>query len=298
MGVLLSKLVRLYTFNSPIRKGKYRLALLALSLSPDLPDKVLAKTFDGRRLFVNPHISPFFYFLGEYEYAITKIISSVVLPNDICLDVGANIGWYTTLLQKRVGAEGQVHAFEPIPSVFEQLKRNVSLNVNNSNVCLNNVAVGDKEGRVVLYMFSGLSDGHTSLSTLGRGDYRTVEGQMIMLDTYLQQKKIQQVNFVKVDIEGAELQLLNGATSIFKQKVPPIWMIEMALGTTKGFGYLPNDLMVFMRQQAEYEFYVIDEVRCLLKRIEGFEPENIGANVLCVPKGHYEERLSKLKIIR
>ena len=60
--------------------------------------------------------------------------------DDICLDIGANIGWYTTLLQKIVGQKGSVHAFEPVPKTFSLLEKNAKLNSNYENTYLNNLA--------------------------------------------------------------------------------------------------------------------------------------------------------------
>ncbi|MGI8884404.1 MAG: FkbM family methyltransferase, partial [Pyrinomonadaceae bacterium] len=132
--------------------------------------------------------------------------------------------------------------------------------------------------------------------TFDNTEYESFPCRMITLDYYLTENRIREVNFVKMDTEGAEMMMLEGADKLFDQKRPPIWEIEMALATTRGFDYLPNDLIKYMRQKADYEFYAIDEINFGLYPIEGFYPEDQGANVLCLPKGHYRERLSQLKI--
>ena len=208
----------------------------------------------------------------------------------MCLDVGANMGWYTTLLNKLSGPEGEVHAFEPVPRIYEALKKNVALLDDSSNVHINNCALGDAPGKVELHLFAGLPNGHTSISTMGRTDFTTVESPIVTLDSYLEEKQIERVDFVKVDIEGAELMFFKGANKLFSQEIPPIWMIEMALGTTKGFGYLPNDLIEYMKKHADYVFYAVQEPLGKLKIVEGFAPDEIGANVLCVPAANYGKR--------
>jgi FkbM family methyltransferase len=296
------KLIKLYTFNSPIRKGKYRLALLALKLCGGLPEEVVVKTTDGRKLFINPSSFTyrFVYFLGEYERTVTNIIRQIIKSDDVCFDVGANIGWYTTLLMRLTGpkTDNQVHSFEPVPEAFEKLKRNVALNDDKPNAQLNRLSLGESSGKVELHVFEGLPEGHSSISDLGRTDYKTVQCPMVTLDSYLKEKNIERVDFVKVDIEGAELQFLKGATSLFRQNAPPILLIEMALGTSKPFGYTPNDIILFIREHADYDFYAIDEMTETLKRIDGFAPDDKGAYVLCVPAGRHEERLAKLDIRR
>ena len=86
-----------------------------------------------------------------------------------------------------------------------------------------------------------------------------------------------------VDVEGAELRLLKGATAVLAQPVPPVIIMEMAMGTSSVFGYVPNDLIEFIRSKADFNFYKIDEINGKLIEITGFAPDDIGANVICVP---------------
>ncbi len=296
----IQKAIRAITFNSPFRKGTYRLSIIALGLDRDPPTEILAATKDGRKLLIDPtSISyQFVYFLGEYEPAITDVIETVVDKGDICLDIGGNIGWYTTLLQKKVGESGQVHSFEPVPQIFEKLKKNVALNGDSASiVTVNNLALGNEKKVVEMHIFKDLPDGHSSIATFGDRESKIVTCPMVTLDSYLTDKQIDEVNFIKMDIEGAELMMLQGADKIFAQPRPPIWEIEMALDTTKGFGYRPNDLIEFMRLKADYDFFAIDERNFCLRKITGFESEDRGANVLRVPQNHYRDRLARLKIV-
>ena len=294
----IQKIIRLYTFHTPIRKGKYRLSAIAFRLAKDMPDELLTVTQDGRRFVVNPlpHTYRNVYFLGEYEPAVTEVVSKIIKSGDICLDIGANIGWYSTLLQKLVGEKGSVHGFEPAPNAFAMLRKNVNLNSTFDNTFINNLALGDTEKDVNLHIFKDLPEGHASLSSFEYTNYDIAPSRMITLDSYLEKNGVGEVNFVKADIEGSELMMLNGAKLLFNQKIPPIWEIEMALDTTRGFGYHQNDLIKFIGEQREYDFYEIDEIKFRLRRMEKFQPNDKGANVLCVPKGHYQERLTELKI--
>ncbi len=66
----------------------------------------------------------------------------------------------------------------------------------------------------------------------------------------------------------------------------------MALATSRGFNYRPNDLVAFMRDHGDYEFFAIDETDGGLTAIDGFAPGDAGAYVLCVPRGRYRDRLT------
>lgn len=283
---MLLRLVRLYTFYFPFRRGKGQFYTLAKKLSGALPAKVLATTKDGRRLRVtlSDWMGDGIFFLGEYEVFCTKIIEKHIGAGDICLDVGANIGWFTTLFSKLVGNRGEVHAFEPVPETFDLLKENVALNESAANVFLNNFALGDEEKTSDIHIFENMPMGHSSLAAKAGQNSVTVSAQLKTLDSYLRERKIERVDFVKVDIEGAEMMFLSGAGKLFEQATPPVIFMEMALETTKEFGYFPNDLIVFLREKADYKFYALDETDEKLIEIDAFSAEDIGANVLCVPQ--------------
>ena len=292
------KSVRFYTFNTPISKGKYRLYQTALNMCRYPPTQIAAQVRDGRRFSLNltegMHESVFF--LGEYERAVTDVISSVVLKGDVCLDIGANFGWYSTLLS-RLCSDGEIHAFEPMPDIFSELEQNLKLIGEPKNTYLNNLALGNENRLIDLHRFAGLSSGFSSFSAEGKDNFQTFSVPMITLDSYLTDRQLTDVNFIKLDIEGAELMFLRGATKLFEQAVPPVFMAEMALGTTENFGYLPNDLIEFIRQYAEYDFFALNEFDGTLGQIDGFAPDEIGANVLAVPKNSDPQRLNRLKIV-
>lgn len=305
---LFLKFIRFYTFNTPFSRGKYRLYQSALKICRYPPTNIKTKTQDGREYVVDltNGMGETVFFLGEYEPAVTQTISSVIKSGDVCLDIGANFGWFALLLHRlcadgknqNASETGEVHAFEPMPQVFATLQKNWKLMGEPKNVFLNNLALGDEIKKVNLYRFADLPDGFSSLSNeMDKSNFETFPVQMITLDSYLTDKKIDEVNFVKLDVEGAELLFLKGATKLFLQKIPPIFMVEMALGTTKNFGYLPNDLIEFIRQYADYNFYALNEYDFSLRKIDGFAPEEIGANVLCVPANCKSSRLEKLHII-
>ena len=292
----LLKLLRVYTYNTPVRKGSSRLMLLALKLAPKTIDDLVARTPDGRWFAVDlstgMHGTVFFF--GEYEPFITKLVEDLIGEGDVCIDAGANFGWYTTLTAKLVGRSGSVHAFEPVPSTFRELQANTAMLAFPERVELNQLALSDAESEAVITLYDGLPTGHASLAPAV--DFGASQPCItVRLDTYVAEKGIENVNLLKADVEGAELSLLKGAETLFRQQVPPIIVMEMALATSRPFGYIPNDLIEFIRSRADYAFYKIDEVKWRLIPIQGFDRSDIGANVLCVST-NAEERI--LSIVR
>lgn len=293
---IILRLARAAGYRWPFPKGKYRLMMLAESLCRNYPKMVRVPTPDGRMLTLSfaPEIWDTVFFFGEYELAASLIVRDLIDAGDCCIDVGANFGWYTTLFSHLVGPEGTVVSFEPLPETFELLRSNVAF-LENSNVTIHNFGLGRSSGEAEMYLFPELGTGHSSIADHGRSDARKIKIILRTYDDCVREKLIERdVVFLKVDIEGAELDFLNGAESLFQQAVPPIILMEMALEQTAAFGYVPNDLIDFISQRRHYIFYSIDMVSGQLRQFERFGDGDIGANVLAVPEGFYQDRLARL----
>lgn len=286
---LLHQLIRLYTFNTPLGKGKHRVYLEALRLFGRNHTGLPARTKDGRSFSVDlsTGMQDTLYFVGEYEPAVTKIAERTIIERNcrVFLDVGANFGWYTTLFAKYARENGSVHAFEPVPSIFQNLRKNHGLIMQGrERVHINNLALGDEAGELTINLFEGLSTGHASFSTQGRDDAIPFNCRVVTLDSYLEENGVGDVDLVKVDIEGAEMGFLRGANRLFTQWKPPVILMEMALNQTKNFGYKPDDLIQYLAGRAPYRFFKIEEPSGGLTEIEGFADGDIGANVICIPQ--------------
>ena len=150
---------------------------------------------------------------------------------DIVIDIGAHIGLYTIISSKRVGANGKVVAIEADPSNFEMLNSNIKLN-QLTNVTPLNYAVYSKETKVKLYLPSGES-GFTKYNTIMPNWINTqekfVEVNANTLDYLLQLNEIRQeeVNWIKIDVEGAEFEVLKGATNVLSKSKDIAILMEL-----------------------------------------------------------------------
>jgi FkbM family methyltransferase len=152
--------------------------------------------------------------------------------NDLVLDVGAHIGQYTITSSMRVGPKGRVVAIEADPSNFEMLKSNVKLN-QFTNVLSLNCAVSSKEEQLKLFLPSQDS-GLTKYNTIMTDRASTEKDKFIQvnantLDNLLQQNRIREedVNWIKIDVEGAEYEVLKGATNILSKSKDIALLIEI-----------------------------------------------------------------------
>ena len=150
---------------------------------------------------------------------------------DIVVDIGAHIGLYTIISSKRVGTKGKVVAIEAHPGNFEMLNSNIKLN-QLTNVIPLNYAVHSKETKIKLYLPSGES-GFTKYNTIMPNWINTqekfVEVNANTLDYLLQLNQIRQeeVNWIKIDVEGAEFEVLKGATNVLSKSKDIAILMEL-----------------------------------------------------------------------
>jgi FkbM family methyltransferase len=153
---------------------------------------------------------------------------------DIVVDVGAHMGRYTIISSKRVGPNGKVIAIEAHPGNFEMLNRNIKLN-KLTNVIPLNYAVYSKQTKIKLYLpdeESGFTIYNTIMVNRAKPEGKFIEVNANTLDNLLllqQQNGISHadVNWIKIDVEGAELEVLKGATNILSKSKDIALLIEV-----------------------------------------------------------------------
>jgi FkbM family methyltransferase len=148
---------------------------------------------------------------------------------DIVVDIGAHMGRYTIISSKRVGTNGKVIALEAHPGNFEMLNRNIKLN-QLTNVIPLNYAVYSKETKIKLYLpeeESGYTIYNTIMPNRAGTEDKFVEVNANTLDFLLQLKGITDVNWVKIDVEGAEFEVLKGATNMLSKSKDIALLIEV-----------------------------------------------------------------------
>ncbi len=150
------------------------------------------------------------------------LLADLVRSGDTVLDIGANIGVYTKRLSELVGPTGRVISMEPLPSTFDILSSNVHA-LKLANVKCMNVAVSDRMGMVRMEV----PRYETGWQNIYRAHVVAEKGgnvQAVALDDVF--ASLDHVGFIKCDVEGHELAVLQGATGLI-QKHHPKWLIEI-----------------------------------------------------------------------
>jgi FkbM family methyltransferase len=158
---------------------------------------------------------------GSWEPELTQLVSKTVKSGFTVVDVGAHIGYYTLLFSRLVGPTGHVVAFEPVPKNFEFLSENLRLN-RCTNVEPVNRAVLDRREQLCIEMPKNdpLPVGVSFANSNNQGD---VIVEAVSLDEYLLEQT-KRVDFLKVDAEGAEDRVLDGARALIERDHPVIMM--------------------------------------------------------------------------
>lgn len=193
---------------------------------------------------------------GEFEKTQTKLFLNTIKEGDTVIDIGANVGYYTVLAAKKTGARGRVIAFEPDKECLFLLKKNVSLNAC-SNVLVVPKAVANTEGWL-LFHSNLVHKGKSSLVS-DKKSRSTYKIATTSLDQYFSAGK--KIDIVKMDIEGAEILVLESAKKIISKQKKLKLFIEYNPRSLVALGYTPHDLLSLLNKFGFTIKKIIDESR-------------------------------------
>jgi FkbM family methyltransferase len=175
------------------------------------------------------------------------------------IDIGANIGWITILMAQAVGRHGKVYAFEPSPDIFRQLELNVALN-NLSQVSVQCLALSNITGTVPFHIFPEGFEVYNSIGAWqrreGQSANRVVDVPVGTLDDYCQENNLAVIDFIKIDVEGAEELVLKGAQNILQQNPQVKIMIELFEPSAKQCGCSISTIMELFRDMGFKPYYL------------------------------------------
>jgi FkbM family methyltransferase len=188
-------------------------------------------------------------FMEVFEKQEIQIVERFLKEGDIFVDIGANGGFYTVIAAKIVGSSGHVYAIEPGIRELNLLRQNISVN-NLTNVTIIEKAVSNKKGNA---RFAISKDGAmNSLLENSHPDQKIEEWQDVELttvDDIVRDFKIEKVDFIKIDVEGAE-------KFVHSDSHNPIVLFEASDLTSESFGYLTKDLLSTLLDEKNFLYYI------------------------------------------
>ena len=193
---------------------------------------------------------------GRYEPATTQLFHDALKPGMVVIDIGAHVGYYTLLAAKLVGPTGQIYAFEPEPGNHATLEKNIELN-NYGNIVATQMAVSDQKANATMYLTS-LDSGRHSLFQHGLPKQGTTQIETTTLDYFLESQGWPQVDLMKVDVEGAEVAVLDGMTQLLAKSPQLKLIIEFNPTLLQSAGVAPTSFLEKVRSLG-FQMCTIDD---------------------------------------
>lgn len=267
-------------------RGIRRLSVLLPKLllpSPEKAGKHVLKTIHGVQLLIDPSVDKgvelSLFETGTYEKGTIQLLHEFLKPGSTFLDIGANIGLMSSIASKQVGERGKVFAVEANPKTQEILQHNLALN-QCQNVGIFPLALGETQGTATLFENWNVNRGGASL--LSQDGESGVEVPVDTIDFLFQND---QIDLIKIDVEGFELEVLKGGIELLK-KQQPVLIIEVSEQRENTPGTTPEEIADFVRSLGNYELYKqkgTKERRSKLVLIENDFDLPKHDNVICIP---------------
>lgn len=259
----------------------------------------LKEEFNNMKLYIHEtdfggapmHLSCF----GSYEPDETEMVKRIIrqLPNNATIfDVGANIGWYSVML-KKCFEDINVYSFEPAPENFVRLQNNFRLN-NLNDAHLVNLGFYKKKGKLDFHFNPERTDASSIKNILGQ-NVEVIQVDMDTMDSWVTNNNLEGLDFIKCDVEGAELFVYQGGIESIK-KYKPIIMSEMLRKWSAKFDYHPNDIIQLFKNIG-YECYVIDGDN-RLRRFDYVDEKTVETNYFFIHPEVHSKIISELCVIK
>jgi FkbM family methyltransferase len=229
---------------------------------------------------------------GIWEPFETKVFCRLCEQGDFVVDIGANIGWYSIIASRLVGATGKVVSFEPDPTNLQLLEKNVALTINAEQVEIHNLALADRKSSQELFLCADNLGDHRLFDD--GTDRDVVVVGVGTLDLFFSDGP-RRPTLVKSDTQGSEARILRGARKLFAEAWRPVLILEFwPYGLTNS----GDEPLQFFQQLLSlgYDMYEVSEGNPKLvrltedgvrKRLESnLQVETMGhTNLLCLPSG-------------
>jgi FkbM family methyltransferase len=217
----------------------------------------------------------------ETDFILT-IIGESLHPDFTVFDIGANVGWYSLNISKKFPGI-KIHAFEPIPKTFRYLNDNIKLN-GLKNITTNTFGLSNSDKNVLFYYYKEGSGNSSLVNLSNRGE--EMSSKVYELDNYVKNNNLR-VDFIKCDVEGAELFVFEGALKTLKDQ-KPIVFTEMLRKWSSRFNYHPNVIISLFRNIG-YNCYTLRDGKLI--PFSFMKEDTVETNFFFLHKEYHAEKI-------
>ena len=200
--------------------------------------------------------------LGVWEPHVEAWIGRLLRPGNVAVDIGANLGYFSAVMSRHVGAQGKVFAFEPVPKTLQQLYLTKLAN-RSENLTIYPVAVGETDSTVDLCFEPSVSGNASAFRRFHAGHTETARVTMRSLDSLSASGLLPDAQLIKIDVEGNELNVLAGASAYLRRARPNI-IFEYNAETARSAGWTLADVQAVLADCGPYECSIINGNNTLL----------------------------------
>jgi len=211
---------------------------------------------------------------GEYDPATSQIIKRFVTKDSVSMDVGANVG-ALTLLMAKIATQGATIAIEPGPPTFARLRNNLQLNpAISTNVRPYQVGLGAEEGELLW------AEDKNNRGNAGLLDYAGTAVRVTTLDSLFRSTRLGSLNFIKIDVEGMEYEVIKGGLQTIEKHRPIIYFETLeSFRASRGFDIYGK--IVHYLTPLNYAFFFVDRSGSLIR---ASSLENLlSSNTIAIP---------------
>jgi FkbM family methyltransferase len=223
------------------------------------------------------------YVCGSFEPNEFAFLDQVLEPGMVFLDVGANDGYFTLFAARRLGAGGRVIAVEPSSRERINLQRNIEAN-GLANVTVVPLALGATRATAKLRLAKGTHSGHNTLGNFAHSDVQTESFEEVTvdaLDAVAERLGLTRVDFIKVDVEGAEASVIDGAQEVLRRMRPTL-LLEINEMALQAQNRSAATLLVTLQDAFDYEILIFSPETGLLEAWVNNQP--LSANIVARPR--------------
>lgn len=170
-------------------------------------------------------------YYGFYEPNEVAFLRRVLQPGCVFVDIGANVGYYSAVAASRVGPLGVVHAFEPVPCLFARLQHLAETTAQHGyQIVPTQAALSNRGGETTIYVSRGSNIGWSTIvpGLMDEAEVKESHTVPVMrLDKYFRSGNYRPPDVVKVDVEGADADVIEGMSGLFEAGVRPVLMVEV-----------------------------------------------------------------------
>lgn len=295
IGSMIIEKILVYLSSKPFIRKKIKIGAIAMAYMSSLnkPEYRIADLV-RYKIYVNitEYLGTSLYFFKENpEIFSAYLVSELLVNDDVCIDIGANMGSYTFLMANQV-KQCKVFAFEPNPDLYAMLLKSIYLNQVSKLVVVEKLAIYSKSGETLKFYYSNNPHNSGTSSLVNHGVYVKEDNfiliKTITLNDYFKDNLIDKCKLVKIDVERAELEVIKGMSELLQQQRISYIILEQMAGSEAQY----------LLESFGYNGWLIDETGQVLVDTKLVEDDYFGnfifVSSICLDefKNKYSERFS------